>query len=731
MLAILAVCLSGAAPQNCAECHAGIAASYARTGMGRSFRAARAGTKLPEFNGTEFSHRPSREDFIAFEKDGKNFVRRSLKGSNIFEEQVDYTIGSGNHAVGYLHRRRDNQLIEFPVSWYAEDGGRWGMSPAYDRPDHAGFSRTISFRCMFCHNAYPDVVASAADADSASVFPANLPEGIDCQRCHGDGARHIDAVRRRSSASEIRASIVNPSKLNSDRKLEVCMQCHLETTSLPLPGAIPRFGSSVYSYKPGEPLADYMLYFDYAAGSGHENDFDLVGSAYRLRQSACFRASGGKLTCTTCHDPHVQLSRALSVAKTNGVCAGCHAEIPRIAAHPANRDCVSCHMPLGPAEDAIHIAMTDHRIARRPSPPPAAPVEKQDGNVLPYAGPVVPYYPAPGDPLYTALAQVKQFAAVPAGLRELNAFIAPAVIAKDRPGAPDVYFEMGEALSGVGQPAAALTFYEEASGRTPDNWRYLYGLGRASQAAGKPENAISIIQRAVSLAADETGLLEALGSAYAASRHLPEAVATFRKAIERDPESAAAFHNLGNALLLSGDPRGAETAMREAVRLQPEIAAMRVSLADVLARNGKLREAVNELLEAIRTGPSTEAARAAWALALGATGNVETARANYDRSLRAQTSAAHTNLGTVYISMGDATSAIAEYRLAVQADANSVTALMNLGFTLAQHGDAAEARQRLSQALRLDPTVKGDLQRAAASPDRNVSAVVADVLKTN
>ena len=125
LLAILAVCLSGAAPQNCAECHAGIAASYARTGMGRSFRAARAGTKLPEFNGTEFSHRPSREDFVAFEKDGKNFVRRSLKGSNIFEEQVDYTIGSGNHAVGYLHRRRDNQLIEFPVSWYAEDGGRW------------------------------------------------------------------------------------------------------------------------------------------------------------------------------------------------------------------------------------------------------------------------------------------------------------------------------------------------------------------------------------------------------------------------------------------------------------------------------------------------------------------------------------------------------------------------------------------------------------------------------
>jgi len=31
------------------------------------------------------------------------------------------------------------------------------MSPAYDRPDHPGFIRSISYRCMFCHNAYPTI----------------------------------------------------------------------------------------------------------------------------------------------------------------------------------------------------------------------------------------------------------------------------------------------------------------------------------------------------------------------------------------------------------------------------------------------------------------------------------------------------------------------------------------------------------------------------------------------
>jgi len=718
LLAIVPVWLCGAATPNCAECHPAIAASYSRTGMGRSFRTVGADTRLAEFNGATFSHAPSREEFVAVARDGKYFVRRSQQGANVFEEPVDYVIGSGNHAVSYLHRKRDGKIVEFPVSWYAENGGHWAMSPAYDRPDHAGFSRTLSFRCMFCHNAYPDAPATTGDWDGASVFPATLPQGIDCARCHGDGAKHVAAVRSGKPVAEVRTAIVNPSRLNPDRQLEVCMQCHLETTSLALPGAIARFGRGVYSYQPGEPLGDYMLYFDYAPGTGHADSFDLVGSAYRLRQSPCFKASAGKLTCTTCHDPHVQPTREASVAKTNRVCTGCH------AAHSSNTDCVSCHMTQRPAEDAVHILMTDHRIARNATPPPAVLVERHDGNVLPYAGPVVPYYPAQGDLLYTALAQVKQFAAVPAGLRDLNA-----LIAKNRPPSPDVYFEMGEALLAVGQPANAVGFYQEASRRDPDNWRYLFGYARALQASGKTDAAVATLDRAIGIAPFETGLLQALGSVYAASKRLPEAIGTFRSAIERDPESAAAFNNLGSALLRSGDIGGAEAAMREAIRLQPEIAAMLVSLADVLSRNGKLREAAAELQEALRSGPSSETARSVWVQTLAATGSVDAARAGYDRSLHAQTSGTHNNLGTVYISQGNAVAAIAEYRLAVQADERSVTALMNLGFTLAQHGDAAEARERLSAALRLDPSVRGDLQRVAASSDKVVAAIAADVLR--
>src|SRR5207253_1427745 len=140
----------------------------------------------------------------------------------------------------YLHRTPAGTLIELPLTWYAENGGHWGMSPAYDRPDHAGFSREITYRCLFCHNGYPEIEPGADFWDGASVFPSRLPEGIDCQRCHGPGKNHVNAVQKRGS-------IVNPSRLRGEPRMQICTQCHLETTSAQLPPALLRQGRGVFS----------------------------------------------------------------------------------------------------------------------------------------------------------------------------------------------------------------------------------------------------------------------------------------------------------------------------------------------------------------------------------------------------------------------------------------------------------------------------------------------------
>jgi predicted CXXCH cytochrome family protein len=290
-----------------------------------------------------------------FEREGRFFQRRYQIGfdgkeTNNVEKEIHYVVGSGNHARTYLSRTNRNTLVELPLGWYAEKGGYWAMNPGYDRPDHAGFTRNVPYGCMFCHNGIGEVPASSSESGAEPSFPGHLPEGIDCQRCHGPGSAHVKIAGTRGARSEdIRKAIVNPSKLSAERQLEVCMQCHLETPGSGLTNAVVRYERGPFSYMPGEPLGDFMLHFDQSPGTGGDDRFQIVNAAYRLRQSACFRGSNGALGCTTCHDPHgTQRSEAAAQHYTQ-VCRACHnAPFDKLVAsgkHPQSSACVDCHMP--------------------------------------------------------------------------------------------------------------------------------------------------------------------------------------------------------------------------------------------------------------------------------------------------------------------------------------------------------------------------------------------------
>ena len=202
------------------------------------------------------------------ERDGRFFQRRFTVGKggreeNVREETVDYILGSGNHARTYLHRTKQNRLVELPVSWYVENSGAWNISPGFDRVDQQDMQGAIGSDCMFCHNGYPKITDSVAATQDESIFPEKMPEGIDCQRCHGPGAAHVSAAMGgKANLAEIRSRIVNPAKLPRERQMEVCMECHMETSALHVPSAIRNYERPQYSFHPGEKLGDFKTYFE-------------------------------------------------------------------------------------------------------------------------------------------------------------------------------------------------------------------------------------------------------------------------------------------------------------------------------------------------------------------------------------------------------------------------------------------------------------------------------------
>ena len=381
--------------EECASCHADVAETYKRTGMGRSFFRPAAANTVEDFRTKNtFYHAASDRHYTLVDRDGRYFQKRHQLGpdgkqTNIAEDEVHYVLGSGNHARTYLHQTEQKKLVELPIAWYAEKGGYWGMNPGYDWKHHSDFRRKITMECVFCHNGYPNSKSDSDRADMEAVFPSGVPEGIDCQRCHGPGGAHVRAPQA--------ANIVNPAKLSRDRNLEVCMQCHLETTSAPLPYAVRRVGRGVFSYKPGEALSDYAIHFDHASGTGHDDKFEIAGSAYRLRKSLCFQKSD-TMTCTTCHNPHNVPRGEEATRHYVSVCKSCHGDMAQLVAarkHTASEDCLGCHMPKRRTDDVVHAVMTDHYIQRRtPSRDLLAPLAEDHGpHANQYKGEVVVYYP--------------------------------------------------------------------------------------------------------------------------------------------------------------------------------------------------------------------------------------------------------------------------------------------------------------------------------------------------
>jgi tetratricopeptide (TPR) repeat protein len=328
--------LAVAAEHPCARCHPAETAAYLKTPMGRALARPVGGES------GRFTHAASGTAFTA-RSEGAGLWQGAERQGLRAEYPVEYVIGSGEHAKGFLVRLGE-QLFQSPISYYRR-AAKLDVAPGYERMERPDFNRRATPECLACH--------SSGAVSSSSVGSSSLSHeltAITCDRCHGPAEAHLAAPGR--------ATIVNPSRLPAAQRDSVCEQCHLNGEA-----RVANPGQDLIRFRPGEALEERWQVFVYDRPRG---DLRVVSHAEQLALSSCAKASAGQLWCGSCHQPHGEK------VNVDAQCRRCHTA-PLSAAHPKQENCAGCHMPQRGAADGGHTAFTDHRIQRVAAAPFALP----------------------------------------------------------------------------------------------------------------------------------------------------------------------------------------------------------------------------------------------------------------------------------------------------------------------------------------------------------------------
>jgi Tfp pilus assembly protein PilF len=572
MFAVLvAMLLSGYADDaSCGNCHAEIAKTYREVGMARSFYRPRAAAFVEDFDAPPYFHAKSQQYFeIRRRGDALTFRRYQVAKDgapiHVFEQRVDWILGSGNHSRTYLYATPGGELYQLPLAWYSQTR-EWRMAPGFDRSDHEGVMRRVRYECMFCHNAYGAAREEPLSYWRSQTFATQLSEGIGCQRCHGPGAKHVELATAKGEVAAIRSSIVNPARIGRKLRNDICYQCHMQPTVII--SGMRKFGRDIQSFRPGQPLDEYAHRIDIDEDVMPRGErFEINHHPYRLEQSRCVTESEGRLGCLTCHDPH---RKVVDAAHYRKACMSCHA-----TPHRETEDCTSCHMQKRRPQDVVNVVMTDHFIRRTPGGAELLAMREEREPALTGID--------SNDELYGTVAFVRATSgANAASVRKLAQ-----LLAERKPQEIEPYLDL----------ASALLRHRQ--------WRELESVTNAVLAKD-PRQELAIEWRAIARAAMTRNADEAIrilpalsraeavfnaGVLLAQSGRTKEAIALYERALASRPNFSAAWNRLGEARRDCGDVAGAIDAFRRTLEIEPAHARAREALVGALKSMGNEEEA--------------------------------------------------------------------------------------------------------------------------------------------
>jgi tetratricopeptide (TPR) repeat protein len=567
--------------QQCRSCHADVYNTFIETGMGKSFDLATKQKSSADFS----------KHHVVYDKFKNLYYHPFWKNNNMYImeyrmngkdtvykriEKVDYVIGSGQHTNSHL-MNINGYLYQMPLTWYAQEK-KWDLPPGFENGNNSRFSRTIEFECMSCHNGFPSVTDFTANKFTS------IPNGIDCERCHGPGEVHLKeklAGNLVDTAHEIDYTIVNPKKLPWERQIDLCQRCHLQGN------AILKDGKTFKDFKPGMVLSDFWEVY-MPKYKGQNDEFIMASHAQRLQLSKCFLESNkpnktaGKnfetlnLTCITCHNPHVSVKKT-GTQIFNNACIKCHSNANQTLCSETeknrmvnNNDCSNCHMPRSGTIDIPHVTVHDHWIKK-----PAKTVKQNEiDKVKEFAGlycinnkettdlskvKALINYVEKFNGQKEALAQAKTYFKTNDNQQNwLDAQVQlhylqndyDAIIAKasfinvDEQKSAWMCYRVGQAFQAKNDYVRAELFFQKAVSLSPQSIDFIDKLAQAKIMLNKLDEAILLLNNNLLQNEKQEGSLVNLGFAYLKQNNLALAKTNYNKALGLNPDNEQALLNL-------------------------------------------------------------------------------------------------------------------------------------------------------------------------------------------
>jgi Tfp pilus assembly protein PilF len=575
--------------QACQPCHADKYESFIASEMGRSFKPAKTSLSSADFHNAHPVHDKQLDLwYFPFTQGEEMFVREfRLEGKDtVFSrtEKIDFIVGSGQHTNSHIFEE-NGYLHQMPLTYYTQEG-KWDLPPGYENGSNSRFSRAIEIECMTCHNAMPKYVAGTDNRYDA------IPDGVDCERCHGPGSIHVKTMQAGGDNPHFRDgidyTIVHPGKLPVDLQFDICQRCHLQGTAVPVEG------KTFMDFRPGMKLGDVINVFLPRWEDSLQN-FIMASHPDRLRMSKCFAGSQSEsgtrrpMTCITCHNPHESI-KAKGLEAYKLVCEGCHQQqkctAPEASLKAEQYLCTKCHMPPSGSADIPHVRITDHfiRIPEKQISPSDAAAQKRFLRLAC----LTQTKPSPRVMAEGYLAYHEQFSRLPAALDSADTWLRRALATESEEALLRPLVRL-RYLQGDNAALAALASKRKPAS-VPDSWT-AYRLGEGLLAQGQPSAAQDWMGHAVRLSPQHLKFRARFGEMLLAQGQPAQALAQLDTLLQLYPKAEGAWNNRGFAKVQTGQVPASESDFVQELKLQPAHEMALANLASVYFNTGRAAQA--------------------------------------------------------------------------------------------------------------------------------------------